>query len=270
MDNYLIKQLYNLHINGFEKSFCNVINNNKYDVVYSNNINDYYDNFISNFCINSRKEFNEIINAANKILKNNGKSTTIYIFPFMNKCYINKEKIFSKNEFELVSEETWQVYTDFLNIDKIKTNDTYFVEFELAKNMEQYGKFMLECFKTGENNDPYGSIDDGYAKEYANLRSPSKDIELMAYYIKANSKIVGVTQSINNKEYYGIYGLALNKEMRNQGIGKKAIIEHLKICKNKKIKLAFLQTEYGYYPYKMYKNLGFRDLFNAYYYTKKD
>ena len=135
--------------------------------------------------------------------------------------------------------------------------------------MKQYGNFMLECFKTGENDDPYGGIDDGYAIEYANFKSPSSNIECKAYYVTANGKIVGVTQSMNNKDYYGIYGLAIKKEFRNQGIGKEVMLEHLQICKNKKIKLAFLQTEYGYYPYKIYKDLGFKDLFNAYYYLKK-
>ena len=268
MDMYLIKQLYDLHVNGFEKAFCKVINDSNFDIVYSNSISDYYDNFISNFNINSKKEFYDIINVANNRLKKIGKKTTIYLFPFMNKCYDNRDYYFIKDEFELISKEVWQVFKDFENMDKIKTNCIFDVELELAKNMKQYGNFMYECFKTEDDDDPYGSIDDGYAKEYANFKSPSNNIECNAYYVKVNGKKVGVTTSVNNKEYYGIYGLAIKKEFRNQGIGKEVLLKHLYNCKNKKIKLAFLQTEYGYYPYKMYKNIGFEDLFNAYYYLK--
>jgi len=41
------------------------------------------------------------------------------------------------------------------------------------------------------------------------------------------------------------------------------------MCKNKNIKVAYLQTEQDFYPAQMYRKLGFNDLCEVYYYLKK-
>ena len=50
---------------------------------------------------------------------------------------------------------------------------------------------------------------------------------------------------------------------------KEIIKQQLQICKNKKLKLAFLQTEEGYYPADTYRKLGFKDVCLKYYYIKR-
>lgn len=79
---------------------------------------------------------------------------------------------------------------------------------------------------------------------------------------------MGVTSSICDNEIYGIYGLAVKKDFRCKGIGKEIIKQQLKMCRDKKLKLAFLQTEEGYYPADIYRKLGFKDVCIEYYYKK--
>ena len=270
MDINLIKDLYDLHVNGFENAFGNVYKNKKYDFVFNNSIKDCYDNFISNFDVNNLKEFQSFINEISKEFKNVNRKMILYVLPFMNECYQSREKYFSKDQFEIVSKESWQIYTDYKMINNIKTNCPYNVELQLADNMENYASYMLDCFKSDNKDDPYGDIDEGYGKAYANFQSRYDNIKCNAYYIKANGNIVGVSQSVSNNKYYGIYGLAIKEEYRKKGIGKKSLLQHLKKCKESGIKLAFLQTEKDYYPYEIYKSMGFKDLFTAYYYLKKD
>ena len=61
MDLKLIKDIYNLHIKGFEGLDFNVICKNNYEITYNENIKDVYSNFISNFDVKSKEEFNNII-----------------------------------------------------------------------------------------------------------------------------------------------------------------------------------------------------------------
>ena len=79
-----------------------------------------------------------------------------------------------------------------------------------------------------------------------------------------------VKSSVYDNEVYGIYGLAVKKDFRCKGIGKEIIKQQLQMCKDKKLKLVFLQTEEGYYPADTYRKLGFKDVCIEYYYIKKD
>ena len=53
MDIKLVKDIYNLHIKGFEGLDFNVIRKDNYELTYNPNIKDCYSNFISNFDVNN-------------------------------------------------------------------------------------------------------------------------------------------------------------------------------------------------------------------------
>ncbi len=67
MDLKLIKDIYNLHIKGFEGLDFNVIHKDNYELTYNENIKDSYSNFISNFDVTNKDKFNNIITESNKI-----------------------------------------------------------------------------------------------------------------------------------------------------------------------------------------------------------
>ena len=58
--------------------------------------------------------------------------------------------------------------------------------------------------------------------------------------------------------------------LKCKGIGTEAIKQQLNICKQKDKKIAFLQTEDGFYPAELYRKIGFKDICNVYYYVKKN
>ena len=135
--------------------------------------------------------------------------------------------------------------------------------------MKEYADCVMSCYKTDDENDPYGDLDEGYRQGYMNYKKIYNDIECEFYYIKVDNKIVGTTQSVYNNKIYGIYSLAIKKEYRSKGIGKEVLRQQLQMCKSKNIDTAYLQTELDGYPNKMYKKFGFKDLCVVYYYFKK-
>ena len=196
MDLELIKDIYNLHIKGFEGLDFNVIRKDNYEITYNKNIKDCYSNFISNFDVRDKQEFEIIINEADKNFSKINRTTAIYLIPFMKELYDNRAKYFETDKYELISTEAWQIYNDFSKLDDINTN----------------------C---------------------------------------------------NLNKIYGIYSLAIKKEYRSKGIGKEVLKQQLQMCKSKNIDIAYLQTELGFYPNKMYKKFGFEDLCVVYYYLRK-
>lgn len=265
----LIKEIYNMHIKGFEGLDFNVISKDNYEITYNENIKDVYSNFISNFDVDSKKEFNTIIDKADKVFSNIGRKTTVYLIPYMKRLYENKKEYFDNDKFELISTEVWQTYTEFDKLDEIKTNCEFDVILETTKDMEKYADIVMQSYQSGEENDPYGNLDDGYRQGYKNYKEIYNEIKTEFYFVKVNGEIIGTTQSVYNDELYGIYSLALKKDYRGKGIGKEILKKQLEMCKDKNIKIAYLQTEQDFYPAKMYRKLGFKDLCEVYYYLKK-
>ncbi len=268
MDIELVKDIYNLHIKGFEGLDFNVIRKDNYEITYNQNIKDCYSNFISNFDVGDKQEFESIINEADKTFSKINRNTTVYLIPFMKELYNNRDKYFETDKYELISTEVWQIYNDFSKLDNINTNCNLDVKLELATDMIKYANCVMYCYQTDDKDDPYGDLDEGYRQGYMNYKKIYNDIESEFYYIKVDNKIVGTTQSVYNNKIYGIYSLAIKKEYRNKGIGKEVLRQQLQMCRSKNINTAYLQTEQGFYPNKMYKKFGFEDLCAVYYYLK--
>lgn len=269
MDLNLIKDIYNMHINGFKELDFNILYEDNYEIAYNENIKNAYSNFISNFDVNNKEEFNTIINKADKTFSNINRKTTVYLIPHMKELYENQAKYFEKDNFELVSTEVWQTYTDFDRLSEIKTYCDFNITLEPTTDMKKYADMVMEGYQSGDADDPYGDLDDGYRQSYMNYKQVHNDIKTEFYFIKLNEEIIGTTQSVYDDKLYGIYSLAIKKDYRNKGIGKEVLKKQLQMCKEKNIKIAYLQTEQDFYPAKLYRKLGFKDLCEVYYYVKK-
>lgn len=269
MDLKLIKKLnqFNMYANiGFQ--FDGIDKFEKYSIAYNNKIKDYWYNFITDIKANNKEEFDEIIlEASSKMIEKN-REVAIAILPYMEKIYNHREMFFDKN-YELVSNEVWQIFDNLEEVDNINTNCSLNVTLEKTTDMKLYSEEMINAYQTGDEDDPYGDLDSIYKEVYANHKKIENTYTEEFFYAKVNDKIVGVTSSIYDNEIYGIYGLAVKKDFRCKGIGKEIIKQQLQMCRDKKLKIVFLQTEEGYYPADTYRKLGFKDVCTEYYYIKR-
>lgn len=264
----LIKELdyFDIHSN-LGLCFDGIDEFSNYSIAYSNNVKDYFYNFITNIKAKTKNEFDKIILDAIPKMNNKNREIIIAVLPYFGEIYNNKE-VFFDNTYKLVSKEVWQIYDDLVNIKNINTNCNLNIKLEKTENMKLYAKEMLEAYQTGDNKDPYGSLDSEYKKIYENYKEEKSEYKNEFYFIKMDNKIIGVTSCVYDNKIFGIYGLAIKKEYRKKGFGKETIKKQLEMCKNKNLKLAFLQTEEEYYPADMYRKLGFKDVCIKYYYKK--
>lgn len=270
MDLELIKKLdyFNIYANlGFQIEGIDKFKN--YSIAYHNKIKDYWYNFITDIKADTKEEFDKIILEASSKMKEKNRDVAIAVLPYMKEIYNNRETFFD-DSYELVSNEVWQIFNSFENLDNIVTNCSLNVKLERTTDMELYSNEMIKAYQTGDKEDPYGDLDSVYKEVYKNYKKPQNEYTEEFYFAKVNDEIVGVTSSICDNEIYGIYGLAVKKEFRGKGIGKEIIKQQLQMCKNRNFKLAFLQTEEGYYPADMYRKLGFKDVCTEYYYKKRE
>lgn len=183
--------------------------------------------------------------------------------------YEKKEQFFESNQYELLCSESWQIYTDFENVENIKTNCDLDITIEKANDMSLFGIINDRAFCTGKDYDPYAEIDTLYMDVYKKYKPINKDYIQEFYFIKYENKVIGVTRVLYNEEIFGIYGLAIFSEYRNKGIGKNVVKQLLNMCKKLNKKVALLQTEKGFYPEKIYIKMGFKEICTDYYYQKK-
>ncbi len=241
-----------------------IIKNATYTMTYSKYVKDYDCNYVID--VNSNGNFDEIEAEMKKVDR-----IPCYIITPLSNIYKDRDLIFDKNKYDESSNEVWQIYEDFNNIEKINSKCILNVELEKTNDMKKISEITYKSFCTGDKSDPYGDFDSGYLKLYENYDKKSETSYTREFYfIKVNNEIVGCTVSVFDDEIFGIYGIAIMKKYRGKGIGTEAIKQQLNICKKKDKKIAFLQTEEGFYPAELYRKIGFKDICNVYYYVKKN
>lgn len=237
-----------------------------YTMAYSKYVADYDSNYVTDINICNRNI--ESIEKEAEIELNKLKRKLCYIITPLSNIYDNRNQIFNIDKYDEVNNEVWQIYKDFEKLNEIEFTDNIILE--ETNDMEKFAEITYKAFNTGDSDDPYGDFDKGYIDLYKNYnKEQEQKYKKDFYFIKANDEIVGCTVGVYDKNIYGIYGLAIIKEYRGKGIGTEAIKQQLKKCNQLNRKMAFLQTEDGYYPANLYRKIGFKDVCNVYYYVKK-
>lgn len=170
MDLELIKKLnhFNVYANlGFQ--FDGIDNFEKYKITYHNKIKDYWYNFITDIKANNKDEFDKIILEASSKMKAKNRDVAIAILPYMEEIYRQREIFFDSN-YELVSNEVWQIFDNFEELDDIKTNCSLNVKLEKTTDMKLYSEEMIKAYQTGDADNPYGDLDSIYKEVYENYK----------------------------------------------------------------------------------------------------
>jgi ribosomal protein S18 acetylase RimI-like enzyme len=269
LDDYILRKLNEFYIYSNKGFYVDeVIEKEYYKLVHSYFVKDYDCNYVID--VKDKENFIEIENDVEQEMKKIN-AEPCYIITPLSDLYLKRDKVFKKDKYEEINKEVWQVFENFNNLEDIESNCKMKIKLEKSTDMIKLAQITLDAFNTGDSEDPYESLDEGYLKMYENYKGTNgTKYNRDFYFIKANEKIVGVTTAVYDDRIYGIYGIAILKEFRGKGIGTECLKQQLMICKKKNRKMAFLQTEEGYYPAKLYRKIGFKDVCTAYYYVKKD
>lgn len=267
LEHYWLEKLNEFYIYANKGFYIDeIIEKSSYKLAHSYFVKDYDCNYV--IYMNSRENFSEIEKDVELEMKRID-ATPCYIVTPLSNAYSKRNEIFNTIKYKEVSREVWQTFDSFYKLENIESKCELNIKLEKTTDMKLLAQINEKAFKTGDPLDPYGDIDSGYLKMFENYKGTLNKYNRDFYFIKANEKIVGVITAVYDDRIYGIYGLAIIKEYRGKGIGTECLKQQLKICKKKNRKIAFLQTEEGYYPAELYRKIGFKDVCIAYYYVKK-
>ena len=153
-------------------------------------------------------------------MKEKHRAVAIAILPYMEEIYSHREMFFD-NSHELVSNEVWQIFDNFEEIDNVNTNCSLNVKLEKTTDMKLYSEEMIKAYQTGDEDDPYGDLDSVYKEIYKNYKKQENEYTDEFYFAKVNNEIVGITSGVYDNEIYGIYGLAVKKILDVKELEKK-------------------------------------------------
>ena len=201
MDLELIKKLdyFNMYANlGFQ--FDGIDKFEKYTIAYHNKIKDYWYNFITDIQADTKEEFDKIILEATPKMKAKDREVTIAVLPFMQEIYNNRDTYFD-DDYELASNEVWQIYDDLDNINNINTNCLLNVKLEKTTNMQLYSEEMIKAYQTGDADDPYGDLDSIYKEVYENHKKIKNEYTEEFFFAKYKGNYEGFIGDISDSRF---------------------------------------------------------------------
>ena len=269
MDGYYIHKLKEFYIQAPKGLFINDIEKkDDYTTVASHFIKDFDVNFITDIIEN--EGFENIEKSVEKEMLYRD-ATACYLLYSDTYLYQRKEKLFTEEKYDKVSEEVWMIYTDFYKLKEKNIQSDHEIEIERTVDMDLIADVFERSFKSSNENDPYNEIDfEGYYRMFENYVGPSnQNYEHRFYLIKSDLDVCGCFMLLYDDKILGIYGFGIMEEFRNEGIGKAILQKILNKCAKMNRKVAFLQTEKGAYTEKFYKDFGFKTVLEAEFFRKK-
>lgn len=194
----LIKRLNDFYIYATQGFYIDkIIDEKKYKIAYSSNVQELDSNYAASLCVNSKEEFNFLSKEIKEKMAKLNRKICYLVSPLDNDLYNNRNEFFENNGFIKASNEVWQIFDDFDKINEIEVSSNLKIELEKTTNMEKFAVINTECFCTGDKEDPYGALETGFIDVYKNYKEKENSkYKIDFFYIKLNESIIGSTVSI--------------------------------------------------------------------------
>lgn len=237
----------------------------RFTILFLEEFNDDYLNLAINIKAKNEKEFNEDFIKIKEIMNSKKRKASIFI---NNNDLLNTVDFKSKG-LEVSDNSVWLMKDNLKEIDLCESSIPISVS-RISKAEEQdYSKIVERGFLRSSKEDPY----DGLAKsviEAINRSCYINDKFITEHYVaRYQENIVGTITIMYEKEIAYIYNVTTDINYRKMGICKKLMSHIFKRLTEVGIDTAVLQTEAGFYPEKIYKRMGFKELFKGVKYTEK-
>lgn len=237
----------------------------RFTILLLEEFDDDYLNLAINIKSKNAKEFEEDFKNIKEIMNKYGRKASVFI---NNEVLLNTVDFRSKG-LEISDNSVWLIKDDLKNTIACE-NDIHINISKVNKEEEQEYPYIVESgFTKNSKEDPY----DGLAKSVVEAIKRSCYINdrfnTEHYVARYNKEIVGTITIMYEKEIAYIYNVTTNINYRRMGICKQLMSHIFKRLVELGIDKVVLQTEKGFYPEKIYKGMGFKEIFIGVKYTEK-
>lgn len=192
------------------------------------------------------------------------RSSTIY---FENNVELGPLKtLLIENGYQKEFEDSWMFWED-KNIDEAHFDKIKKVETE--NDLLIFLKTFDACFRNDDPQNPYGELGD-YLKVAENVWRRHHESNKLEYFIAYKDNAPVAVSTLTNFEGIGyISNVGSLKKVRGEGFGKAITLYCIAQSKKNRNSIHCIATEENTFPNDFYKQIGFKTLFAAVGYTKK-
>lgn len=237
----------------------------RFTILFLEEFDDDYLNLAINIKSKNEREFDEDFIKIKEIMNNKKRKASVFI---NNNDLLNTIDFKSKG-LEISDNSVWLMKDNLKEFIICDSNIPVNVS-KISKEEEQdYSKIVERGFLRNSKEDPYDGLSESVI-EAINRSCYINDKFITEHYVaKYQDKIVGTMTIMYEKEIAYIYNVTTDINYRKMGICKKLMSYIFKRLTNLEIDVVVLQTEVGFYPEKIYKSMGFKELFKGVKYTEK-
>jgi len=248
----------------FEKS--KRLDYDRFTIILLEEFDDDYLNLAINIKAKNANEFEEDFIKIKKIMNQNNRKASIFI---NNNELINTVDFKSKG-LEISDNSIWLIKDNLKSFIELKKDIKYINISKINKKEEKDYPYIVEKgFIRHSKEDPYDGLSKSVVEAIKRSCYINNDKFTTEHYVaRYDNEIVGTITIMYEKEIAYIYNVTTNVNYRKIGICKQLMSYVFKRLIEIGIDEVVLQTEKGFYPERIYKGMGFKEIFIGMKYTE--
>lgn len=235
----------------------------RFTIILMDEFDDDYLNLAINIRAQNASEFEEDFKKIKKIMNTCERKASIFI----NNNELLKTVDFKSKGLEISDNSVWLMRENLKSFITCESDIPITIS-KIDKQEEDYPYLVEKGFMRNSKEDPYDGLSQSVVKAikrscYINGKFTSEH-----YVAKYKEEIIGTMTIMYEKDIAYIYNVTTNINYRKKGVCKQL----MSYIFNRLIEIGrdevVLQTEAGFYPEKIYKSMGFKEIFKGVKYTE--
>lgn len=246
----------------FEKS--KRIDTERFTILFLKEFDDDYLNLAINIKSKNAKEFEEDFRKIKEIMNQNKRRASVFI----NNDVLLNTVDFKMQGLEISDNSVWLMKNNLQDSIRFKSDIPINISRVNREEENNYPNIVAKGFMSNSEEDPYNGLSESVVEAIKRSCYINDKFITEHYIAKYEGKIVGTITIMYEKEIAYIYNVTTNVDYRKKGICKNLMTHVFERLVEIGIDEVVLQTESGFYPEKIYKNMGFKEIFKGVKYTE--
>lgn len=237
----------------------------RFTIILLEEFEDDYLNLAINIKAKNAKEFEEDYIKIKQIMNQYHRKVSVFI---SNPTLINTVDFKSKG-LKISDNAVWLMIENLKEFGRYKSNIPICISKISKKEGKDYPYIVAKGFTKNSEQDPYDGLSESVIEEIKRSCFMQKGEFTTEHYIaKYEQEVVGTITIMYQEKIAYIYNVTTNLNDRKRGICKELMSYVIERLAKINIEKVVLQTELGFYPEKIYKNMGFQEIFKGVKYTE--
>lgn len=237
----------------------------RFTILFLEEFDDDYLNLAINIKAKNEKEFDEDYIKIKEIMNSKKRKASIFI----NDDHLLNTIDFKSKGLKVSDNSVWLIKDNLRKFVISETNIPIDISIISKEEQKDYSKIVERGFFRNSKEDPYDGLSESVIEAINRSCYINNKFTTEHYVAKYQEKIVGTITIMYEKEIAYIYNVTTDINYRKMGICKKLMLHIFKRLIEVGIDGVVLQTEVGFYPEKIYKSMGFKELFKGVKYIEK-